>query len=1173
MGGSKEQTVGFRYFMGLHFGICAGPVDALIEIRAGDRTAWQGNQTTSGGIVINSPELFGGDEKEGGLQGSADVMMGEASQAPNAYLTAQQGDPQPAYRGILGLVFRQGLVAANNPYVKPWAFKVRRILKGWQGDAVWYSAKASIDLPNGAKGMNPAHIVYECLTNQEWGLGYGGIQINDARFRAAADKFHAEGMGLCLIWTKQEQLERFIQAVVDHAGAVLTQDPTTGQFILDAIRADYDPETLPILDPSNIIELESYQRAASPEATNELTVRFVDVVTGKTGSVTVQNVANVTSQGGIVSQTKSYPGLPTADLALRTATRDLNVLSSTLSRVRLRANRAAYNLIPGSLFRLNWPKLGLSGLVMRVGRVNRGTLTNGQISIEAVEDVFGLPAATYAAQQPPGWTDPSTNPAPAANRVVQEAPFWEVQRTIGYDEAVALPADAGFVMADAVRPSGDSLDFGIFTRVGSAAFEELGRGAFCPSGTITAPLSHTATSCTIQGGVDLDLVTAGGYAQIGQEIIRVDTLNALTGAMTIGRGVFDTVAAQHATGARVYFLDGFGGVDETERIDGEAVSVKLRPRTGRGQLDETSAPTDVVTLDQRTARPYPPGQFRLNGQAYPATVDDFLAVSWVHRNRLQQNLQGDETGSIGPEGGTTYTVAVRDAGTNALLHQQAGLSGTSYSPPGISAGARKVQLWSVRGGLDSRQMHEWAFTYAPPISAPGALFVAAASLIPGSASDGSVVAPGATVSAAASILAGGATGNGDAAIPINVQLLLHMEGADGSTTFTDSSLYARTATALGNAQVDTAQAKFGSAAALFDRGDDAIRFNDTEGLRLGAGDWTIECWIRPATMDSVEQTIAMKGNSISSASQLEFRWITRNTGTLLQVSNGTSVSTVSGSSPLPSAGAWTHMAAVRDGNTIRLFVGGTQQGSGSAITGAANGSSGALYIGSRNESGTLSEYFGGHIDEFRFTKGQALYTSNFTPPTAPFVDPTGNALNESDKTSTFTLAANRLTVSESANNYESVRSIVGKTSGKWYWEVLVETVTGTAIDAYLGIRNAATSSTAAAGSGTEALLRTNGTLFSSAGIVQGSAVSFAAGDRAIFALDLDSGKLWVGKNGTWTGGGDPAAGTSPTFSSIPADTWKAYLGTDNNTPQNKLTANFGGTAFAHSPPSGFSAFA
>lgn len=61
MGKSKKTTIGPRYFMGLHMGLCRGPVDAIRQIRVGGKIAWTGSVTSNTTIRINQPNLFGGE--------------------------------------------------------------------------------------------------------------------------------------------------------------------------------------------------------------------------------------------------------------------------------------------------------------------------------------------------------------------------------------------------------------------------------------------------------------------------------------------------------------------------------------------------------------------------------------------------------------------------------------------------------------------------------------------------------------------------------------------------------------------------------------------------------------------------------------------------------------------------------------------------------------------------------------------------------------------------------------------------------------------------------------------------------------------------------------------------------------------------------------------------------
>lgn len=130
--GGKTQTVGYRYLFGIHMGIGRGPVDELCEIKVGDKRAWLGSVTSNASVPIDAYTLFGGEEKEGGVRGTLEVMMGGPTQTAGGGLAAMLGGPLPGYRRMF-TVFFDGIVAMINPYPKPWKFRVRRALQGWDG--------------------------------------------------------------------------------------------------------------------------------------------------------------------------------------------------------------------------------------------------------------------------------------------------------------------------------------------------------------------------------------------------------------------------------------------------------------------------------------------------------------------------------------------------------------------------------------------------------------------------------------------------------------------------------------------------------------------------------------------------------------------------------------------------------------------------------------------------------------------------------------------------------------------------------------------------------------------------------------------------------------------------------------------------------------------------------
>ena len=208
-----------------------------------------------------------------------------------------------------------------------------------------------------------------------------------------------------------------------------------------------------------------------------------------------------------------------------------------------------------------------------------------------------------------------------------------------------------------------------------------------------------------------------------------------------------------------------------------------------------------------------------------------------------------------------------------------------------------------------------------------------------------------------------------------VSLLLHGNGTNGSTTIIDSSLTPKTVTAFGNAQISTAQSKFGGASIAFDGTGDYVTVPDTQSLRMEGGDFTVEFWLRFNTISGF-QTPFSKGYTSSGALLLQTG---SGNGRLIVYQVGSPVITETGTG---SADTWYHYALTRSGTALKLFRDGVETGS---ATSSFNFNDTTQLILGGGFSGPSFE-LNGYIDDLRITKGVARYTSNFTPPTLPFPD-------------------------------------------------------------------------------------------------------------------------------------------------------------------------------------------
>ncbi len=702
MGKSSKPTIGYRHFMYLYMGESIGPNDYLAGIKVGGQTVFEGELTGSRTLPIHRPMLFGGDKKEGGLVGNLHIRMGEATQLPDPYLQQQVPGPWPAGRGLCTTLYR-GMVGAMNPYLKLWAKRWGRFTQGWS-TPVWQPALARI-----GRGMNAAHIHYQCLTDTVWGCGLDPALIDTVSFLRAAEQLHDEAFGLCLGWRRGDSIGSFLQMVNSHVGGLWAFDPMLGRFVYRLFRPDYVAADLPLLDETSIIALESWQTPLLDGSTNEVTVLGRDCVTNLEIAATFQNMANVQAQGRVVADRRSLPGLWNRNLCERVAARETAVASSLLQRVKLTVDRRWWGVKRGDVLALSWRRKGVQRMPVRVLEVDEGTRTDGALTLVLMQDFDGMAATTYLRPVIGPWTPPDTTPQPLPAQRLIEATWRDLAGRLRPADLALIEDDAGFVVALGARPNGPAYGFALTTRTGSAAFVEVGSGDFTPTGLLRTALSPTDTLVTLEQTRDLDLVAVCTEALIDEELVRIDAIDADTGTLTIARGCVDTVPVAHAAGSRLWSSDTYLGADPTEYLAGETVQAKLLTRTQQGTLDPALAPIAQTLLAGRHARPYPPGRLRINGAAWPATAFARLDIAWAHRDRLLQadRLIEHDAGSIGPEAGTTTTVRIVHALSGALLHEAVGITGTDLSYDLTLAGdaAIRVEVESRRGTRISRQTH------------------------------------------------------------------------------------------------------------------------------------------------------------------------------------------------------------------------------------------------------------------------------------------------------------------------------------------------------------------------------------------------------------------------------------------------------------------------------------
>lgn len=569
---------------------------------------------------------------------------------------------------------------------------------------------------------NPAHIIYECLTNTDWGMGSPAASIDYAAFDAASQTLFAEDFGLSLKWTSQASIEDFVQEILDHIQAVLFIEPSTGLLTLKLIRGDYVVGTLPELNPDNSV-LTSFSRKLWGEIVNEIVVTWTNPENENDETITVHDDASIAMQGGVVSDSRNYYGVRTAALAQDLAYRDLRSAGQPLAKCDAEIDRSQYALRPASVVKVTWPEYGITDLVMRVTSVDYGKPGDPTIKATLIEDVYGLDIGTYDDPPTSAWVDPTAGPEPIETVEIFTMPIYFAGfSTLGpFLSDPEYPEVVAGVLAS--TDNADTFNYELWDEValsnGSTEWQLLNVNNIIGRGELVAALDPEVSSSGVQfqnttgqtspaiGG----FIIIGEAGETGNEIAMVETAN---GAYSLTRGVLDTVPRAWPAGTPCWFVDvSVLFEDSTVRAAAETVDYKLLSRTSLGLLSLGVADLESYTLSDRPWLPNRPANVVAHGEAFStqaspidarSKVDPWITVGWSNRNRLTEDSQvlAWSDADVTPETGQTTTIQIRDASANIITTHD-GLIGTTFNVPDASFGGKnfvEIRVYSERSDAD-----------------------------------------------------------------------------------------------------------------------------------------------------------------------------------------------------------------------------------------------------------------------------------------------------------------------------------------------------------------------------------------------------------------------------------------------------------------------------------------
>jgi len=240
-----------------------------------------------------------------------------------------------------------------------------------------------------------------------------------------------------------------------------------------------------------------------------------------------------------------------------------------------------------------------------------------------------------------------------------------------------------------------------------------------------------------------------------------------------------------------------------------------------------------------------------------------------------------------------------------------------------------------------------------------------------------------------------------------VVALLNGDGTNGAqnNTFIDLSTNNATITRFGNATQGSFTPYGNNWSNYFNGSSGYLSVANGVTNQMGSGDWTAEAWIYLNNYSLVNPAFAKGGSTTD-----WFLGTVSTTGKLYIGIGTTDYFTTTG--PVVPLNTWCHVALVRSGTTLNTYLNGVL---GNTLTGVSQNfaSTGTLNIARGRDTST--NYLSGYVSNARLVKGTAVYTANFTPPTAPLTAITNTSLLTCQSNRFIDNSVNALTLTATGN--------------------------------------------------------------------------------------------------------------------------------------------------------------
>jgi len=577
-----------------------------------------------------------------------------------------------------------------------------------------------------APDINPIHKIREIITD-DTAMNKPEAMINDANFKAAADRIWDEGLGVSGSFTEKSCKEA-IDELLYHIEAGIRVNRQTGLYEIVLFRDDLlNLDNAQVFNKSNIKTF-SIETANIDDVINSVNVNYYDRENIKDSSFSLDELGSILSSQSN-AETLDFPYFMNRRNAELVGNWKLKQLSTPTRKGSFTTGKYdARKINRYDVVKLTWQNQNMIEVPIRIMKIGLGDGRDNTVTLDWVE-VIPYSSIVF----PTINIDPPTSvvlPPQSNQSIAFEMPYFEAVQRFGQtqvDTELANNPDLGYLMVATKKPQNNSINALLFTEKGTG-YQQASIVDYCPAAQLDQSISYLDTSFAVKNVSSISQAEVGTLILCDQELMVYQSYDTETKILTVKRAALDTVPKPHLQDAVFYFYDAFSAFDSEQYVLSEVVDAKVLTTTPSGVQELGDVTAISVEMYARQIRPYPPANVKINDEYYPAEIETDLVVTWVDRNRLQQtggSILGWTDGGVALESGAATMLVIKELNESNVViatHNVNATGTSSYTLTIASMQADTVKLEvsvkTIRDGYESYQYFKHTVDLSTFFSAP-----------------------------------------------------------------------------------------------------------------------------------------------------------------------------------------------------------------------------------------------------------------------------------------------------------------------------------------------------------------------------------------------------------------------------------------------------------------------